>query len=1582
MAFVGNFVTNYDRTLNAEGPGTPSGFQRRDEIEDQTTLPGRRQRGIGEQSKQAVDGDSLKTPSSLPPSRLGGDEATNDEQETSENRGKQVRDLARQYTHESAHILNEQSLFNPEKDSYLDPSSDSFQPTSWSRALFELRSHDEPRRWKGRSAGFCFRNLSAYGFGAETDYQRSVGNMGLHLFGLLRDYITGRRHQRRIEILQNLDGVVQPGELLVVLGPPGSGCTTFLKTLAGETHGYHTSNDFHMNYQGISWHQMHKNFRGEAIYTAEQDVHFPQLTVGDTLYFAARARAPRFLPAGVNKEVYAQRLRDVVMAAFGIRHTVDTRVGNEYVRGVSGGERKRVTIAEAALNGAPLQCWDNSTRGLDSANAIEFCKSLRSSAEIASITAVVSIYQAPQAAFDVFDKALVLYDGQEIYFGPAKAGKQYFIGLGFEKPARQTDADFLTSMTNPKERVPQKGFEHKVPRTAQEFVFAWKKSPEYRALLADIELFEKQHPIGGEDLHKFEESRRLQQAKRQHLSSPYTLSYLEQVQLCVWRAYRRLVTDPTVTLTALCANFTMSLVTASVFYDLPDNTSSFFSRGTLLFFAVLMSAFSSALEILTLYAQRPIVEKHARYALYHPSAEAFASMIMDMPYKIVNAILFNVSLYFLTNLRRTPGAFFYFLLISFMLTMTMSMMFRTIASVSRTLQQALTPAAVIILAIIIYTGFSIPTTYMLGWARWMNYLDPVAYGFEALMVNEFSGRAFPCVTIVPPYGSLAHGVCSAVGAVAGQDFVSGETYIESAYNYKASHRWRNFGIIWVFMAFLCGTYLVAAEYGQEKKSKGEVLVFRRGKMPKDLMKITPTDGIRASNGAEVDAEAAIVGTRAHYSDQHDLQNAAAIIQRQKRIFHWRDVSYDIRIKGKGKRILDHIDGWVKPGTLTAMVGVSGAGKTTLLDVLATRVTNTTGVVTGEIMVDGRPRDNSFQRKIGYVQQQDLHLATSTVRESLTFSALLRQPAHIPRKEKIAYVEEIIKLLDMQPFADAIVGVLGEGLNVEQRKRLTIGVELAARPQLLFFLDEPTSGLDSQTSWSILSLLERLRNNGQAILCTIHQPSAMLFQRFDRLLLLADRGKTTYFGPIGESCKTVIAYFERNGAPSCPVGANPAEWLLNITGGARDQSYRCDIDWPQVWKSSPEFQAVHAELDDLEAKRPTLIDHLSTGKDGEDSYRSYAAPFWLQYYEVQKRVFQQYWRTPSYIYSKLILCAASALFIGFSFFNAKNTQQGLQNQMFGLFMLLTIFGQLVQQIMPLFVTQRSLYEVRERPAKTYSWKAFMLSNIVAEIPWNFAGAVLLFFCWYYPIGLYRNAEPTNAVEERGALMWLLVLAFLMFTSTFAHMVIASIEMAETGGHVANLMFSLCLTFCGVLATPNALPGFWIFMYRVSPFTYLVAAMLSTAVMDTDVRCAENEYLRFNPPPGESCAEYMEPYISVAGGYLLSGTSGSAGGNWSCAYCPIGKTNTFLASLYINPQDRWRNLGLLWVYIVFNVFGALFLYWLGRVPKVKNNMIGRVWRGARRKAKVNDEKVDSQSAGVVSGWSPSRLLRLFRTRRSGS
>lgn len=155
------------------------------------------------------------------------------------------------------------------------------------------------------------------------------------------------------------------------------------------------------NYLGVPWDVMHSRFRGEAIYQAETDIHFPQLTVGQTLLFAALGRTPKNRLGDISRQEYARNLRDVVMAVFGISHTINTKVGNDFIRGVSGGERKRVSIAEIMLGQSSIQCWDNSTRGLDSATALEFAKTLRLSTELGDTTAIVAIYQASQPAYDV-----------------------------------------------------------------------------------------------------------------------------------------------------------------------------------------------------------------------------------------------------------------------------------------------------------------------------------------------------------------------------------------------------------------------------------------------------------------------------------------------------------------------------------------------------------------------------------------------------------------------------------------------------------------------------------------------------------------------------------------------------------------------------------------------------------------------------------------------------------------------------------------------------------------------------------------------------------------------------------------------------------------------------------------------------------------------------------------------------------------------------------------------------------------------------------------------------------------------------
>lgn len=292
-------------------------------------------------------------------------------------------------------------------------------------------------------------------------------------------------------------------------------------------------------------------------------------------------------------------------------------------------------------------------------------------------------------------------------------------------------------------------------------------------------------------------------------------------------------------------------------------------------------------------------------------------------------------------------------------------------------------------------------------------------------------------------------------------------------------------------------------------------------------------------------------------------------------------------------------------------------------------------------------------------------------------------------------------------------------------------------------------------------------------------------------------------------------------------------------------------------------------------------------------------------------------------------------------------QGLQNQMFGVFIMLFVVFQVIIQIIPVFVIQRELFEACERQSKTYAWQAFVLSNIMVEMFWNSVSllvhflltkltttllqimAVFCFFVWYYPIGFYRNASASDTVSSRAFLAFLLIWTMFLFASSFAHLLIAGISSEDIASAIATLIFILMYAFCGILAGPKALPRFWIFMYRVNPITYLVSSLMATALGNAPAHCAENEFQNFAAPGNQTCAEYLEPYISMAGGYVEQAGGESA----TCNFCQLDNTNQYLQSINVNFSDRWWHFALLWVYIVFNVAAAIVLYWAFRVPKTK-------------------------------------------------
>ncbi|KAK2666310.1 AAA ATPase domain [Fusarium oxysporum f. sp. vasinfectum] len=865
------------------------------------------------------------------------------------------------------------------------------------------------------------------------------------------------------------------------------------------------------------------------------------------------------------------------------------------------------------------------------------------------------------------------------------------------------------------------------------------------------------------------------------------------------------------------------------FYGTPETSDAFFSYGSVLFFSVLLNVLMSITDTHNLYKGRSVVRKQASYGFYRPSAEALASVLVDIPVKLVVGTCFNIILCSLSGLATTASQFFIFFLFVFVTTLAMSMVFRTIAAATETLPQALAISGFLVLALVTYTGFVLPGSYMHPWFQWIS----------------------RHVHLPGPW------VCGR------GDFCEWDAWFETSYDYSYSHLWRTLGIILGFLFFFLFIYLLASELNVYSSTGPDVLVFLRGRLPSTMAQ---TD---LKLKGRVDAERSLVVSSAPIEGG---VNEATSMQVDRETFSWRKVSLDVMIKGHSRRLLDNSCGWVKPGYLTALMGVSGAGKTTLLNALAQRTPS--GVIQGEFYVDGRPLPASFKSEVGYVQQQDVHLETSTVREALRFSAMLRQPFDVPESEKLASVEEIIHLLNMDDFADAVIGLSGKGLNVEQRKRLSIGVELAGKPALLLLLDEPTSGLDTE------------RDVVPAVRSTVVDGTG----REGRLL-----------GDIGESSETMLQYFGDRGPRRCADAENPAEYLLDAIGNTNTAK----VDWPCLWDASAEAKAMSTEL-------ARIINSSSAWRQGNGSdlvqarqLGAYSVSPLSQIQSVCVRVFQQYWRSSTSIASKFMLGPGRSIL-------------GVQNAIFSILMVCAMFSSLVQQIMPKLIVQRTLYEVRERHSNMYSWSVLTHANILVEIPYHVVLGIMTSAIFNYAVLGARSSDDQG-------LVLLLFVYFYILAGTFAHMVVAPLPDATTSGRVVTILFSMMILFAGVFQTPIALPGFWGFMYRVSPMTYLIGGVAVSGLSGDPIVCSHAELAVFQPPTGETCGAYTQPYLEQAAPGTLLNPDATA----SCSYCPLGYADQVLARSGMYYDERWRDWGLGFIYIAFNIAAVFAFYYLFRL-----------------------------------------------------
>ena len=431
----------------------------------------------------------------------------------------------------------------------------------------------------------------------------------------------------------------------------------------------------------------------------------------------------------------------------------------------------------------------------------------------------------------------------------------------------------------------------------------------------------------------------------------------------------------------------------------------------------------------------------------------------------------------------------------------------------------------------------------------------------------------------------------------------------------------------------------------------------------------------------------------------------------------------------------------------------------------------------------------------------------------------------------------------------------------------------------------------------MRFLKKLAASGQAILCTIHQPNASLFENFDRLLLLQRGGECVYFG----QTNNLLGYFEKHGA-YCPPNANIAEWMLDAIGAGQTARIG-NRDWADIWRTSEELANVKTEI--------TAIKEARIASVGADPavQSHYATPLSFQIGVVVKRMNIAFWRTPNYGFTRFFNHICISLLTGIVFINLDDSLSSLQYRVFVIFQVTVLPSLILAQVEPMYDFAR-LISYREMSSRMYKPFAFTIAMVIAEMPYSLLCAFGFFVCIYFPVGM-------DLTPNRAGYQFLIILICEQFSVSLAQMM----QSITPNFYIASLLTPFIVVifalFCGVTIPAPNIPGFWrSWLYHLDPLTRLIGGMVVTELHDKPVVCTAMELASFNAPTGATCGEYASEFMAHASGYIkdLNATD-------ICQYCAYKVGDEFYEPLGLSFDNRWRDLGIL---AAFTASSTIFLF----------------------------------------------------------
>ncbi|KAK4590501.1 hypothetical protein RGQ29_020878 [Quercus rubra] len=1240
--------------------------------------------------------------------------------------------------------------------------------------------------------------------------------------------------KKHLSILQDVSGLIKPSRMTLLLGPPSSGKTTLLLALSGEL-------DPDLKFSGkvtYNGHEMHEFIpQRTAAYVSQQDLHIGEMTVRETLAFSARCQG-----VGSRYEMLAELVRrekeanikpdsdvdiymkavategqevnvvtDYILKVLGLEVCADTLVGNQMLRGISGGQRKRVTTGEMLVGPSKVLFMDEISTGLDSSTTFQIVNSIKQYVHILNGTAVISLLQPAPETYNLFDDIILISDGRIVYQGPREQVLEFFESVGFKCPERKGVADFLQEVTSRKD---------------QEQYWAQKEELYNFVTVKEFaEAFQSFHV--GQKL-RYELAAQFDKAKS-HPAALTTRKYgvkkMELLKACLSREFSLMKRNSFVYIFKFTQLTIIAMIVMTTFLRTEMHRNSVTDGGIYsgaLFYSVVVIMFNGSAEISMTVAKLPVFFKQRKLLFYPPWAYSLPAWIIKIPITFVEVAVWVFITYYVIGFDPSAGRFFRQYLLLLLLNQMASALFRFIGAIGRGDPiLANTFGSFALLMMFALGGFVLSRENIKKWWIWGYWMSPMMYAQNAIVVNEFLGMSWRHVL---PNSTEPLGI----------EVLKSRGFFPHAYWY-----WIGVGALIGFILLFNAAFTLALTYinplGKPQSVKSE---------EPQSQKKSKENGYEIKRGSITSSPSSISVDASVEINQN--RKRGMILPFEQHTITFDEIKYSVdmpqEMKNQGVteeklELLKGVCGAFRPGVLTALMGVSGAGKTTLMDVLAGRKTG--GYIDGKITISGYPKkQETFARVSGYCEQNDIHSPHVTVYESLLYSAWLRLSPDVNSQKKKMFVEEVMELVELKPLRQALVGLPGvNGLSTEQRKRLTIAVELVANPSIIF-MDEPTSGLDARAAAIVMRTVRNTVDTGRTVVCTIHQPSIDIFEAFDELFLMKLGGQEIYVGPLGRHSCHLIQYFEGIGVSKIKDGYNPATWMLEVTSSAHETTL--GIDFTTVYRNSELYRRNKELIEQLSIPTPGSKDLYFPTQYSQSYFTQFTACLWKQHWS--------YWRNPLYTAVRFIFTTVIALMFGTMFWNlgSKTTkQQDLFNAMGSMYAAVLFIGvKNGNSVQPVVAVERTVF-YRERAAGMYSALPYAFAQVLIEVPYAFVQAMVYDVIVYVLIGFEWTAAK---------FFWYVFFTYfsLLYFTFYGMMTVAVTPNYHISSIIASAFYTIWNLFSGFIVPRPRIPIWWRWYSWACPLAWTLYGLVASQfgdkkdMLDTGERVEDfvRDYFGFN------------------------------------------------------------------------------------------------------------------------------------------